>query len=74
MSVTKFNIFKKFSFLTDQYIFNTFISWMLFSAIDGAIDIFTRYLKPIVTKSLFLQVGLHRKVPAINSLGRNDFE
>ena len=27
-----------------------------------------------VTKSLFLQVGLHRKVPAINSLGRNDFE
>ena len=27
-----------------------------------------------VTKSLFLQVGLYRKVPAINSLGRNDFE
>ena len=27
-----------------------------------------------VTKSLFLQVGLHRKVPAINSFGRNDFE
>ena len=27
-----------------------------------------------VTKSLSLQVGLHRKVPAINSLGRNDFE
>ena len=27
-----------------------------------------------VTKSLFLQVGLHRKVPAITSLGRNDFE
>ena len=27
-----------------------------------------------VTKSLFLQVGLHRKVPVINSFGRNDFE
>ena len=27
-----------------------------------------------VTKSLFLQVGLYRKVPAINLLGRNDFE
>ena len=27
-----------------------------------------------VTKSLSLQVGLYRKVPAINSLGRNDFE
>ena len=27
-----------------------------------------------VAKSLFLQVGLHRKVPAINSFGRNDFE
>ena len=28
----------------------------------------------IVTKSLFLHVGLYRKVPAINSLGRNDLE